>query len=437
MPASTYTSSGPGSTFQAPAYQGVIFDWKQSPDKLGAPLLTNKDLTVNVFDQYPWTLSPMAARQYIPKAIITEYRQTQSSELRGYLYSIRGTVSNLTIANKVGSTESLNGFTQSLGQEVKTASTIAGQGKVGSAIQKAASFAVDKTTSVATAVLDSAKKFDITPKSGEFAAAMDPYSGLYAVENTGFVYYLPYYTSANMMKVSNAWNQPGNAVGEGLGKMVGGISNFYSGAKGKSKKPSKESSGSGREDNKEEGSERSFGKMLSGIIDVAGGATDVLFGATAGATQKEELKSYQGSSTTEDAEFSFYLYNTLDNEDVKQLQKNWEFCYLITYQNLPNRKGINFLDAPCLYKIDIPGYKNIPLAYLSGLSIENVGNTRLVDLTTGEVVNADNGNVYVKLMPEAYKIRMTFTGVLTNSRNLFLNNADPSQKVTVTTSLGK
>jgi len=438
MPASTYTSSGNSSTFTPPSYTGLLFDWKQSPDKLGAPTLKPKTLSINVFDLFPWTLTPTDGRQHIPKAIITEYRQTQSSELRGYLYSIRGTVSDLSIANKVGSTESLAGFSQSLGQQVKTASTIAGQGAVGNAIQTAANATVNAATSVATSILDKAKKFDFTPKSpSDFASAMDPYAGLYAVETTGFVYYLPYYTATNMVKVGNTWGAPGTGVGSGLGKVAGGISNFFSGAKSKAKK-SATGSGAGGGGGEDEGSGRDFGKALGGMFDVMGGATDVLFGATAGAygeNAKEELIAYQGSGEKEGAEMSFYLYNTLDNGDVTQLQKNWELCYILTYQNLPNRKGINFLDAPCLYKIDIPGYKQIPLAYLSNISIQNMGNTRLVDLTTGEVVNADSGDPYVKLMPEAYKVTLGFTGVLKNTRNLFLSNADPSQKVTVTTSL--
>ena len=425
--ASTYTTSGDGSNFLPPSYNGVLFKWNQSPDKLGAPELTSNQVTIDVFNLFPWTISPMEARQHIPKAIITEYRQTQSSELRGYLYSIRGTVSNLTIANKVGSTEAIGGAFQALGQQVKTASTIAGQGEVGTAIQTAASFAVDKTTGVATSVLDSAKKFDFTPKSpGDFASAMDPYAGLYAVKTTGFIYHLPYYTSSNMIGVNNSWGGPGTKFGEGVGKIAGGISNFFSGAFGKTKAASKNATGEGE-------SGKDFGKALMAPFEIIGGATDALFGATAGATQKEELVSYQGSGATEDVEITFHLYNTDDTGGVAQLQKNWELCYILTYQNLPNRKGINFLDAPCLYKIEIPGYKQIPLAYLSNISISNIGNTRLVNLQNGEVVDANGAGPYVKLMPEAYKITLKFTGVLKNTRNLFLANADPNQRITVTT----
>jgi hypothetical protein len=437
MQSNSYTTSGDGSNFIPPGYVGQLFKWQQSSDNLGAPkLVPTSTTTIEVFDKFPWTLTPREGRQHIPRAIITEYRQTQSSELRGYLYSIRGKVSDLTIANKVGSTESIAGAFQSLGQVVKTASTITGNGIVGTAIQTAAAATVNASTSVATSVLDGAKKFDVAPKSpgGAFASAMDPYAGLYAVETTGFSYSLPYYTANNMVNVANSWGGPGTKFGEGVGKIAGGISNFFSSINGKTKAGGG-GSGSGGGGENDEGGGKGFGKALMAPFEIIGGATDALFGATAGAVQKEELVSYQGSSATEDVDISFYLYNTIDTGDVNQLQRNWELCYILTYQNLPNRKGINFLDAPCLYRIDIPGFKQVPLAYLSNISITNQGNTRLVNLANGEVVNAVGAGPYVKLMPEAYKITLKFTGVLKNSRNLFLFNADPNQKITVTTSL--
>jgi hypothetical protein len=127
------------------------------------------------------------------------------------------------------------------------------------------------------------------------------------------------------------------------------------------------------------------------------------------------------------------LYNTTGT--LEELRNNWELCYILTYQNLPNRKGINFLDAPCLYRVDIPGFKLLPLATLESISITNIGNTRLINLKNGEIIEKfNNSSSDVKLIPEAYKVEISFKSVLTNTRNTFLSNADPSQKITITTS---
>ena len=414
------------SNFQAPGYTGALFDWIQSPDKLGAPLLKpKKNTTIDVFNNFPWTLSPQAARQHIPCAMLTEYRQTQSSELRGYLYSIRGQVSNLSIANKVGGVESAQGFTNAAGQSIKTAATATGQGQVGSAIQQATNATVDKATQVATSALDKAKKYDFTPTDSNF---MDPYKGLYAVEATGFNYYLPYFTADNMAKVANEWGAPSGAFGQAVGKAAGGLSQIFSAVLSKSKAPATgpaAASSTGIADRLEQG--------LGGAKDIVGGGVEAAFAATAGAMQTEQLKSYNGSSGVETASFSFYLYNTTGT--LEELRNNWELCYILTYQNLPNRKGINFLDAPCLYRVDIPGFKLLPLATLESISITNIGNTRLINLKNGEIIEKfNNSSSDVKLIPEAYKVEISFKSVLTNTRNTFLSNADPSQKITITTS---
>ena len=178
-----------------------------------------------------------------------------------------------------------------------------------------------------------------------------------------------------------------------------------------------------------------------GTLQMGAGLVDMAFAATAGAKQQEELKAYSGSTAEETAEFSFYLYNTIDETDPNTsntLRKNWELCFILTYQNLPNRKGINFLDAPCLYRIDIPGFKLLSLATLESIQIENVGNTRLINLDTGEVITDYNdSSPDIKLMPEAYKVRLSFKSVLKNTRNTFISNADPSQKITITTTASK
>jgi hypothetical protein len=79
----------------------------------------------------------------------------------------------------------------------------------------------------------------------------------------------------------------------------------------------------------------------------------------------------------------------------------------------------------------VPGYKRIPLATLSKIDISNIGNVRIVDFETGNVVGGiQNSNC--KVIPEAYKIDLEFASVLKNTRNTFLYTAVPESSINVT-----
>jgi hypothetical protein len=104
---------------------------------------------------------------------------------------------------------------------------------------------------------------------------------------------------------------------------------------------------------------------------------------------------------------------------------------LLTYQNLANRKGINLLDPPCLYSATIAGYKQLPICWVTNFQVTNVGTTRLIDITTGEIDERGAVSPYIKMIPEAYRISFTLQSSLKNARNIFQFVEDPSYKVSV------
>lgn len=415
-------------------YEPVSFAWAKSKDTLGAPVLTpaGGSKGIDIFNEYDWTITPKQGRQHIPKITLTEYRQTQSSELRGYLYSARSRASNLAIAGNVGA-EPAKGFVAAAG--TIATGTIDALTSSNSSIANATKAAVTKGVAVSTKGLDKLQKNEFTNKLPEgLKKALEPYNGLYAVEPTGFVYVLPYYSASNMVTVGNTWGAPGDDFAQGAsqaGNGVGGlIKSLTGGSKTEAGPATAEPSGG------------VAGKIIGaavgatvGAIDIAEGVAKMAIASTAGAMVKEEIKAFKGTGAYETAGVDFYLYNTLEHGgDVSAIKKNWEFCYLITYQNLPNRKGINYLDAPSLYKVDVSGYKSLPLAYLSKITINNVGNVRLIDMNTGDAATHGESGSNIKMIPEAYKISLEFTGVLLNTRNTFLFNADPGAGINITVS---
>ena len=157
-------------------------------------------------------------------------------------------------------------------------------------------------------------------------------------------------------------------------------------------------------------------------------------GATGGAMINETPQAYKGPADTDSITVKFQLYNTVDYTDIK---KNWEFCYLFSYQNLPNRKGINLLDPPCLYKVTIPGYRQFPMCMVTSLKITNLGSVRLIDIVADTLATESNRGPNIKLIPEAYDIEITFKHAFYSSRNLFAFAENPDGVVSVTTTPAK
>jgi hypothetical protein len=415
-----------------PGYDNpVLFNWTEPQNGLGSFILTPKNNggNIDIHNEFDWTLTPREGRQHIPKAILTEYRQTQSSELRGYLYSARGKASDFAIAGNIGA-EPTKVFFQEAGATIKQATA----GTTNELVTSAGS-TIEKGIGVATESLDILQKTDLQKGLPAWAQnALNPYTGLYAVEPTKFSYTVPYYTSTNMMGINNSWGKAGTGFIDAGGDTVNGIVEMMG---GKDSAPSTGSSGTTSSQNSFLGKiGATVGNLAMGAVKTANAAAKMALNAGAGAygsNVSEAPKAYKGSDANETVEIDFYLYNTIDQLDnlKNSIKRNWEFCYLITYQNLPDRKGINYLDAPVLYKVEIPGYKQLPLAYLSSISITNIGNVRLIDIETGEIAPQASG-ASIKMIPEAYHIKFTLTSVLTNTRNLFLFNADPGQGINVT-----
>ena len=430
---------------QKPQYQPLLFDWGPAPQApktgessdvyAGSFILVPKDAgdsssSLNVVENYPWTLTNIEARKYVPKAIITEYYQTLSSELNGYQASLRGVASDLAAGVKQGAAGFQAGV-QTAGQLIKGSP----QPAPGLAPQVANAIATqkDRETGVSQTAAEETSKNDLVVTNPQvLKSALNPYANLYTVQKSGFVYTFPYLATNGTVDVNNEWGAPGTEIAEGAGGILGGLGKIFDttapdGAT--SSAPAKPSTA------------RRFFNLISGVGEVAGGvarAGGAMTGGLTGPKATEELKAYKGSTAVDAINITFYLYNTIDTGEVTAsgkpvnvIKRNWDLCFLLTYQNLPNRISKNLLLPPCLYEVVIPGYKKLPLSTVSNIKITNVGNVRIIDLGNGNIVNSiQNSNC--KVVPEAYKVELTFTSVFKNTRNTFLYAAVPEAGITVT-----
>lgn len=124
------------------------------------------------------------------------------------------------------------------------------------------------------------------------------------------------------------------------------------------------------------------------------------------------------SSSPRQIQISFYLYNThstsSNKKDVEQtIIKNWELCYMLSYQNSVNKKNFFTGLCPVFYRVIIPGVHYSKASIITNLSISNVGNIRKL------VLPIDGGSDTDVNVPDAYKIDINLQDVFMPSKNLY------------------
>jgi hypothetical protein len=165
---------------------------------------------------------------------------------------------------------------------------------------------------------------------------LKPYYGLYGTQGTGFEYTFPYFES-QWKEVGTRW-----ADFKGGGGLFSSFVNELFSAEGLGKDLLE------------------MGKFLPGVK----------------GTYIERAQEYTyGEMPT--WTFKFNLLNTAEYNDVV---KNWQLCYLLSYQNLPNKTSKTLLDPPVIYEVEVPGIFYTPYAYISRLSIQNRGALRLAKI---------------------------------------------------------
>lgn len=212
---------------------------------------------------------------------------------------------------------------------------------------------------------------------------VDSYLNLYAAEKTGFQYHFPLLLTNgnNIRTVRNQW-VPAN----GIAKML----------------EDKAGSGGG-------------GDLLAAGIGALVGAYTPGFGY-------EETYQYDKTDTAS-LEVTFPLYNTFD---LKSAFDHYSFVQLITFQNLKTRTSMLTFIPPKIYTVDTLSLGGIYMAaaYISELKIDSIGTTRrLSDFSP-------YGSQEI-LIPEAYKVSITFTDLVSQSSNIFAGTMGGS-KIEVT-----
>jgi len=248
----------------------------------------------------------------------------------------------------------------------------------------------------------------------------DPYSQIYSATPTGFRYVFPHLIKdGDSIKGHTINNWKRNNIASTAGDVVGGAIKTGAGFFG-------------------EGVEQGARDIVNTIGKFAG---NELVGSGFGL---EDIVTYS-STAPKHIEISFPLYNTFTEADAR---RNFDFVNLFGLQNLKTRSSFATFLPPKIYVIESPGQGGIymPAAFVKRFDVKSIGTTRFMN--TGQyAVDASNYQYLVNsqtntssvasagpsngiLIPEAYKVSITFEEMVPQSANIMWGSLG-GQKISV------
>ena len=205
---------------------------------------------------------------------------------------------------------------------------------------------------------------------------LDVYQNIYRGNPTGFKYNFPWLlkNGDNIRSVRNTWGE------------APALSNYF----------------------KKNDVDTNKGKL--GVSDIAAAIVGRAISAESAGIGFEEINEFK-STDAQSLQVSFPLYNTY-NPDTAFM--HYSFVQLFTFQNLKSRTSLMTYVPPKLYTVSTQGLGGVYLAaaYVSDLKIDSIGTTRSIS-------EFNSYSSLPILIPEAYKVTITFSDLLSQSSNIF------------------
>jgi hypothetical protein len=395
---------------------------------------TTQTSLVNVVRDFYWTYSPVGdiARAEVPRIILTERKLRTNALISQLKYSLgqaySGGTQTLQNLQQFGSSTGATAALQNAGNKLSQflAGLVPGAVAAGAeSIASGASGLVTDTTSKIGGVaansdtlqqgIAAAKNIgaQVSDALGQTFADdnnptvnsspwLAPYRNLYLTDPTGWVYVLPYFNN-NQANQSNSFSDSGS-VGSG---------------------------------------------PIAGAMQAAANVTNDVAGlfaslnSPAQITYIEKAKFYNyDSNSGEDITVEFPLINT-GSVTYDDVVRNWQFLFLLLYQNRPGKTSQNTVDQPVIYQVEVPGVKFFPFCYIQGLNIEFVGSRRELNINVptsssitsdagdlGQSMSNASGSVSIPVViPDAYKVTISLKSMIANSKNFMQHMIGPHQLV--------
>jgi hypothetical protein len=134
----------------------------------------------------------------------------------------------------------------------------------------------------------------------------------------------------------------------------------------------------------------------------------------------ERPKHFQFPSSGETVTVDFPLLNTIKHGNKLPYQQNYELLWILTYQNKPYRTAFSRILPPRIYTLQIPGQKFFPYCFISSMDVEFIGQRRNLNVTIPSI-DGNSSNQVETVIPEAYKVSITFESLLADVGNTMLS----------------
>lgn len=354
---------------------------------------------VDVVNNFYWTYSKLRdSRIETPTIVLKEKRLKANALISQLKYSFGVAKSNVTAAfNNLGSDNPITKFLNSSG--------------ITGAAQGASQWTADLLSQLSY-LQDNNNVYSENPY-------LLPYKNLYITEPTGWEYYLPYFDNYNNSQLNSfTTDAPGGNPFLGILKEAAGLA--------------------------------------TDVAEITSLIAAPKFANAAQITFVERAKFYSYGSEGEEFSFSFPLINT-GSCTFEDVVRNWEFLFLLMYNNKPARKNVSIIDPPVIYQVEIPGVKFLPFCYISSMNIQFRGSRRALsfDFPSNNQLNVETGslgnlgetlgnvvgfNATVNqprkintIVPDAYVVTITVKSLLPETKNFMYSVLTKSPIVTTST----
>lgn len=326
---------------------------------------------VNVRDDHHWTESPISSRGEVPMLMLKEYK-IMTNPMLNQLYN------NVAVAVEAGvsMTDDLKSIKSKLVDLAKAEDEGSKNGRPSTVMGTAERVRKNIGEKIQTG---------IERAESMFANPMNPYDFLYTVKPTHFKYTFPY--------MENTFRNLSNNFGETTDSATG---------------------------------------FLGDLNDLAAAATNIasMTGRRLMAPGRmvEEPTGFSFSGRENSYTVTFPLFNTKNFDEVI---KNWQFLFLLVYQNTPNRITKDLIDPPCIYEARIPGLWYSKYACISNLQVEFKGSRRELPMPvpylepatssgwqgTGNEEWLTTNRKITTIIPDAYQVSITIRELFGETQN--------------------
>lgn len=333
------------------------------------------------------------SRAETPRIILTERKLKTNALIAQIKYSLTNTLnpakSIISDASKLFSP-----ITSVLGKAIDSATPSAGLaatgldqtlGAAGQAIGGAIATAAGAAYNLANSVANNSIFGDNNPTTA--GPYLQPYRNLYLTEPTNWVYILPYF-SDNQAAQGNSFSESGSPLKGPLGVAANAA--------------------------------------VTAVTDIAEAASSLASPTQITYVEKTKFFQYDtDGGETMDIEFPLINTGSVSYDDVV---RNWQFLFLLIYQNRPGKTGFNTVDQPVIYEAEIPGTKFFPYCYISSITVDFVGARREMPINipvSSSTINsaqtsqgATNGVRTINtIIPDAYRVKISLKSLTANTRN--------------------